>query len=103
MEGFGIYVWSSGKTYKGKWVDNRLNGKGEFYWPDGSYFQGTYVDDERNGEGTMVWSVAKRYRGNWAFGFRHGYGESIEIDELNCKMTIKGSIWNKDQVKKKIF
>jgi hypothetical protein len=28
MDGYGTYIWSNGKTYKGKWVKNKLHGNG---------------------------------------------------------------------------
>jgi hypothetical protein len=103
MDGHGTYVWSSGKTYRGKWVNDRLHGCGEFYWPNGSYFYGTYDSDQRNGDGVMVWSATQRYRGSWAFGLRHGYGESIEVSEDGKTMTVTGSVWDRDKVKRRIF
>ena len=33
--GYGEYAWADGSTYKGKWVDNKIEGYGVYSWPDG--------------------------------------------------------------------
>jgi hypothetical protein len=35
--GKGVYTWADGRTYKGEWKNNKMDGQGEFTWPGESY------------------------------------------------------------------
>ena len=51
----------------------------------------------------MVWSSFKRYRGEWAYGYKHGYGESIQVALTGEKLTFRGDIWDRNNLKQNIF
>ena len=83
MDGKGLYKWSSGKTYEGDWVDNRMNGKGIMKWPDGRVYNGDFVNDIRNGKGFIILSNGEK---NWG---KFKDGKMIEReDKTNLQLPI---------------
>lgn len=51
----GVYSWSDGRTYKGDWKNNKMDGKGDFSWADGRKYSGEYADDKKQGYGVFEW------------------------------------------------
>jgi DNA polymerase III epsilon subunit family exonuclease len=78
-EGLGTYTWSSGATYAGQWVANKICGQGTINLSDGTIETGTLIDGKLNGLGTKIWklkdkSIDARYEGQFKDGLRHGHG-----------------------------
>ena len=40
MEGYGEFIWTDGKSYKGNWVNNEMNGEGTLVYMDGKIYKG---------------------------------------------------------------
>jgi hypothetical protein len=40
----------NGNKYKGKWKDNKLNGKGIYYFSNGNKYDGQFKDNKFNGK-----------------------------------------------------
>ena len=49
MHGKGEYT-QNGNTYRGNWIENRMQGKFSISYADGAEFWGNYQDDEKNGD-----------------------------------------------------
>lgn len=67
-------MWKNGVTYKGNWLDDKLDGIGRMDWPSGQSYEGSFAKDFRNGEGTMVFPNGDQYVGSWRNGRPHGKG-----------------------------
>lgn len=56
-EGFGIFIRTNGKQYKGSWKDGTRNGQGEMTWPNGEAYEGEWLNEMRNGpKGKSTWN-----------------------------------------------
>lgn len=40
MEGYGVYIWSDGRSYEGQYKDDKKSGFGIYYWTDGRKYEG---------------------------------------------------------------
>lgn len=49
--GTGKFVWDTGETYEGEWVEGVRDGYGLFTWTDGSYYSGSFMANIREGKG----------------------------------------------------
>ena len=67
-------MWRETATYKGNWVDDRMDGIGRMDWVDGQKYEGSYAVDARNGEGSMVYVNGDKYTGTFKNGKPHGNG-----------------------------
>ena len=43
MQGYGVCIWSTGKTYKGEWLNNKMHGKGMHTWQNGHKYDGICI------------------------------------------------------------
>jgi hypothetical protein len=50
----GTYTYSSGATYKGRWINGMRNGQGIYTSEIGSTYVGQFKDDDRHGRGTFT-------------------------------------------------
>lgn len=67
-------MWKNGVTYKGNWMDDKLDGVGRMDWPSGQIYEGSFARDFRHGEGTMTFPNGDQYVGSWKNGRPHGKG-----------------------------
>lgn len=67
-------MWKNGVTYKGNWVDDKLDGIGRMDWPSGQSYEGQYARDLRNGKGTMTYPNGDQFVGSWKEGRPNGEG-----------------------------
>ena len=51
----GEYTWPDGRSFKGTWSNNKMNGRGVFVWKDGRKYEGEYYDDKKQGQGVFEW------------------------------------------------
>ena len=42
MQGYGIFTWENGRSYKGNYIEDKKEGYGEFFWPDGRKYFGNW-------------------------------------------------------------
>ena len=71
------------------------NGDGTFMWKSGSSYTGYWLDGEMSGFGTYIWSTGEKYVGDWLKGKMHGEGV---FTKKNGNITT--GIWlNGDHVK----
>jgi hypothetical protein len=68
INGFGKYVWTSGKVYEGDWLENKMSGQGKMCWPDGKVYEGGFLDDKRHGKAKLISSDGKVTEGVWNNG-----------------------------------
>jgi hypothetical protein len=115
-EGFGLYIFSNGDRYKGKWQTGKMHGQGVFVWAnsdnyfgewyegsmtghgvksnimDGSSIEGYFLAGEANGWCKKIYACGDIFQGYCEGDKRHGYGE--------YKFTIDNSKycgnWNND-------
>ena len=46
----------------------KMHGKGMCLWSDGKCYFGKYVDDKKHGFGVFAWEDGRKYEGFWAIG-----------------------------------
>jgi hypothetical protein len=67
--------------YRGKLVDNSIQGKGEFKWPDGRQYFGEFLRGTMNGFGKLTWTDQyggkATYKGEFVNNLFHGKGRLI--------------------------
>jgi hypothetical protein len=47
MNGYGIFMWASGRLYIGNWVADMKHGVGKLSFKDGNNFSGEFISDNR--------------------------------------------------------
>jgi hypothetical protein len=72
--GFGTYLYSSGKKYKGNWREGKRHGKGAITYAYGTKYDGEWKNDKMHGKGNKVYSDGSSYTGTWVNGHKHGKG-----------------------------
>ena len=73
-ECIGSASWENGKTYKGEWKNNKINGQGIMIWPGAWIYKGTFKNSRFHGKGEIVWNDGSSYIGEWNDGHHHGKG-----------------------------
>ena len=69
QNGFGIYVYADGDTYRGEFKNSARHGDGTYIWADGTVYQGEYSNGEKHGQGTLTDIDGDYWSGNWKNGF----------------------------------
>ena len=72
-DGEGVMRWEDGRTYSGKYGDDKRQGPGTYEDETGLY-SGGWKDDRKDGEGVMEWRDGRRYEGAFINGEKHGSG-----------------------------
>lgn len=62
--GTGTFIWSTGESYEGTWVNDVQNGTGKMIWPGLGVYEGEFVNGKRQGHGVFTWT----YDGEFAAG-----------------------------------
>ena len=78
--------------YVGDWVNDLKEGQGVFKWTSGFIYEGKWRNDERL-HGTMIWPSGEKYEGHWRDGKRDGAGINYFADG---KIEFKGT-WSLDK------
>jgi hypothetical protein len=93
----GIYSWLDGRSYRGEWKDNNMDGYGIYKWNDGRVYQGEYRDDKKHGYGIYKWNDGREYQGHWALGKQHGLGKYLVFEKSEesgeQKLKTKFGLW----------
>jgi len=99
--GQGIFHFSNGDVFDGRWADEHVNGVGKITYANGSSYEGQFQNDKRHGiglftdvdgstytghweeglkqgSGTLKKSDGSSYDGNWQANLRHGTGENVD-------------------------
>ena len=82
MEGYGIYYFKNGRSYKGQWKESKFHGYGEFTWVEGKKYYGFYKKDLKDGFGIYYWPEEKFYIGFWKEGKQHGVCKYIKRNQI---------------------
>ena len=83
--GSGVYSYSTGSRYKGRWVENRKSGLGRAKYltkvddeenprSDVSEYHGDFHDGLKHGQGSFHYANGDIYSGQWSSGKKHGNG-----------------------------
>ncbi|KAM9848850.1 ankyrin repeat and MYND domain-containing protein 1 [Aulostomus maculatus] len=65
LHGDGVYCWSTGDKFTGKFYLGRREGYGQHNFPDGTTFKGLYHDDQRFGPGVLSYPDGSQDVGLW--------------------------------------
>ena len=72
--GTGVYIWASGDTYVGEWVEGRMEGRGSKWMSSGDHFVGWWVRDKAEGVGRKVFASGDVHAGGYRGDLREGWG-----------------------------
>ena len=68
FNGDGSFMWKSGSSYTGNWLNGKMSGFGTYVWSTGKKYVGEWLNGERNGEGVLTEENGKVIKGNWLDG-----------------------------------
>lgn len=93
-DGYGIYMWLSGKKYEGSWQNGQIHGKGKMTYPNKDYYEGEFEAGKRHGEGRLVMVTKKvTYDGPWTLGLQHGIGTIQNLaGKKRCALYSNGKL-----------
>ena len=78
FEGYGTYVWKTGKfagdKYVGENKNNLSHGQGTYYYANGDKYVGEFKDGSKHGQGAYTYADGEKYVGEWKDGIKHGQG-----------------------------
>jgi len=78
--GHGLLRSSEGWAYEGFFDTNRRHRHGVINWPDGSCYLGDWYYDKMQGKGIYITALRDVYRGEVRDGYFHGHGEIVYAD-----------------------
>jgi hypothetical protein len=64
LNGIGTRKSTNGDTYKGRWVDGKLDGDGEYICEHGRY-KGNFFKNVEHGFGIKIFADGNVYSGSW--------------------------------------
>jgi rhodanese-related sulfurtransferase len=73
-EGFGVFRFNSGDSYRGMWSSSLRHGLGVYRFADGRQFAGHWYNGERKGAGMWTLADGACHVGLWAKSVCEGYG-----------------------------
>ena len=68
FNGVGSFMWKSGSSYSGNWIDGEMSGFGTYVWSTGRKYVGEWLNGKSNGEGVLTDKSGKVVKGNWLNG-----------------------------------
>ncbi len=68
INGFGTYVWKSGSSYSGNWLNGEMSGFGTYLWATGKKYVGEWLNGKMHGEGVITKKNGDITTGNWNNG-----------------------------------
>ena len=74
IHGWGVFWWSNGERYEGKFNSGQYEGEGIYYWPTGIKHYGIFKCGEITGLGVRYYPDSSIYYGQWIKGKNHGKG-----------------------------
>jgi len=86
--GEGVYVFKSGATYSGTFINGEVNGVGICDYPDGSRYFGAWKDRFPHGNGTMAYADGSIRNGRWERGIEVMESGAIDIAYLNKESAL---------------
>ncbi len=78
--GLGMFIWNTGESYVGYFLNGVRTGRGTFRWPDGKVYEGDFLDDTRSGHGKLKWPAGDVYEGDFVNGKMEGMGVHYAAD-----------------------
>jgi hypothetical protein len=102
-EGVGMFRWSDGTVYVGRWHSGKRQGHGTLKRPGKWVYDGDFEDDALTGRGIMTWSDGTRYEGDFHDGRMQGRGKltwpdgrRYEGEFVNNQMEGTGTLTSPD-------
>tara|TARA_B110000238_G_C16124552_1_gene438626 strand:- start:739 stop:1824 length:1086 start_codon:yes stop_codon:yes gene_type:complete len=68
LNGNGSFMWASGSSYSGNWIDGEMSGFGTYVWSTGRKYVGEWLIGKMNGEGVLTEENGKVVKGDWLDG-----------------------------------
>lgn len=72
--GIGVYIWDSGNTYEGNFINGKRTGQGTFTFANGDIYTGDFLDGKFSGHGRYTYADGDVYDGRWQNGKMAGKG-----------------------------
>ena len=95
--GFGIYKFKDGSSYRGNFARGKLQGYGKMKYSNGNIYEGEWKNDLKTGRGTMKFINNDSYVGNfsddkfWGKGiYRYNTGDLFDGSWVNGQAHGKG-------------
>eukprot|EP00818_Percolomonas_sp_WS_P009771 CAMPEP_0117436582 /NCGR_PEP_ID=MMETSP0759-20121206/1082_1 /TAXON_ID=63605 /ORGANISM="Percolomonas cosmopolitus, Strain WS" /LENGTH=333 /DNA_ID=CAMNT_0005228187 /DNA_START=322 /DNA_END=1323 /DNA_ORIENTATION=+ len=83
MQYFGVYSWSDGHHYMGRFKNCNQHSLGYYSWPSKGKFFGFWKKDEMDGLGIYMSRDSVIYYGRWKNDMQHGEGIKIVPAKVN--------------------
>jgi hypothetical protein len=97
-EGWGIYKYTNGDVYEGKFKGGIKEGKGEYVYTDGSYYRGDWKNDKKNGYGTFKFNRLE-YDGIWENDeFKDGI--VFRVNKFETNLAFRNTFLNEANLEK---
>ena len=93
MHGDGVLINAKVGTYKGQFLDHKMDGEGKQAFPDGRKFVGNYAKDKMHGPGTMELPNGMKFIGKYKDGKRLDEGLKILPNGDQLSGTFRGDLW----------
>ena len=107
-QGEGVFTWADGNVYDGLWEDDMRNGRGEYRYKNGNRYVGDWKDNVKNGVGEFFYSSGEKYEGSFENSLRHGHGvfyyrngAVFEGEWINDMLNGEGILTAKDGSRKR--
>lgn len=75
----GIYRYSNGDVYEGKFKHNKAHGFGIYKSIEGDIYEGEYKDDKRHGKGKLRSAMGGTFSGTWTYGVKDNRTSNCHI------------------------
>jgi hypothetical protein len=75
MEGKGAQIWTNGDNYDGEFRDDVRNGKGRMTFATGDSYDGSFLNGKMHGRGVYTWKNGEKYIGEFKNGVMEGEGK----------------------------
>jgi len=73
--GYGSYIWFSGDSYIGEFLNGQYHGQGEYNFADGRHYTGSWINGQKNGYGVFSFANGDIYEGEFVSDVCHGDGK----------------------------
>ncbi|MBF0627007.1 MAG: hypothetical protein HQL91_02185 [Magnetococcales bacterium] len=85
QNGQGVYLYPSGDTYSGGWVNGNRQGEGTYQFSSGDRYSGEWQNNQKHGQGSYIFASGQRYDGEWRFNKKHGVGTITHTNGLRLR------------------
>ena len=78
--GLGMFIWNTGESYVGYFLNGVRSGHGKLKWPAGDVYEGDFVNGIFHGKGRLTWANGESYEGDFVNGKMEGMGVHYAAD-----------------------